>query len=264
MEDEHSGDAVARALRSPQASGVRQALVGCRFYRDDPDASHEIVAAPDGEFVIVLHQADGDRRLSYGALAQGYVVDVRGDLGPAIAATRSERDDALDRAERVIGRYGVKPATIGREHWIALAAMFDADAAGVLPPYDVRDERYRLLSRYDLARHGAAILERWRSLLPADDIDGTTQVAIGLAWCHRHAGQAHTDILTTERGRLKPSTVAVLACERAAILLDLYEGDGDPQRLVEARRWVDRSYAINRNEHAGQVYNRLRSLIAAG
>lgn len=269
IDDEQPGEAVMRALRSPEAGGVRHALIGCRFYRDDPDTALEIVAAPAGEPVIVLRQGNGDRRLPYGALAQGYVLDARGDLGSAIAVTRSPRDDALDRAERVIGGHGVKPGTIGREHWLELAAIFEADAAGILPPYDIRDERYRLLRRYDLARHGADVLQRWRSLLPVDDIDGATQIAIGLAWCHRHAGQtqaalAATDILTTHRARLKPSGAAVLACERAAILLDLYERDGDHRRLAKARRWVDQSYAYNQNDHAGQVYNRLRSLTVGG
>jgi hypothetical protein len=268
MDDEQSGEAVARALRSAQAAPVRQALVGCQFYCDDPDLSHEIIAAPAEDPVIVIRQADGDRRLAYAALAQGYVIDPQGGLGPAVTASRSPRDEALDHAERVIGRYGVKPTTIGREHWIALADIFQADA-GVLPQYDTRQERYRLLKRYDLARQGAEILERWRSLLPAEDTDGATQIAIGLAWCHRHAGQAQaalavTDILVAQGGRLKPSAVAVLACERAAILLDLYERDGNSQRLTEARQWVDRSYAFNQNDHARQVYNRLRSLTAPG
>lgn len=71
MDDEQSGEAVARALRSSQAAPVRQALVGCQFYRDDPDLSHEIIAAPAEDPVIVIRQADGDRRLAYAALAQG-------------------------------------------------------------------------------------------------------------------------------------------------------------------------------------------------
>jgi hypothetical protein len=56
----------------------------------------------------------------------------------------------------------------------------------------------------------------------------------------------------------------VLACECAAILLDLYKRDGHCRRLVEARRWVDQSYAYNQNDPAGQVYNRFRSLTAVG
>ena len=269
MDDEQPGEVVVRALRSSQAGGVRRALVGCQFYRDDPEASHEIVAVPIDEPVIVIRQADGERRLAYAALAQGFVIDHGGELGPAVTASRSARDEALDRAEVIIGRYGVKPSSIGREHWIALADIFESDAAGVLPLYGARDESYRLLKRHDLARHGAGILERWRSMLPAEDIDGATQVAIGLAWCHRHSGQpqaalAVTDILTAPHARLKPSAAAVLACERAAILLDLYERDGNPQRLAEARKWADRSYAYNQNDHARQVYNRLKSLTKTG
>ncbi len=59
---------------------------------------------------------------------------------------------------------------------------------------------------------------------------------------------------------LSPGQRAVLATERAAILLDLWEARRDPNLLIEARRYAGMAWAGSQSEEASMVYKRLEKL----
>ncbi len=59
---------------------------------------------------------------------------------------------------------------------------------------------------------------------------------------------------------LSPGQRAVLATERAAILMDLWEARHDPNLLIEARCYAGMAYAVSQSEEASMVYRRLEKL----
>jgi hypothetical protein len=72
------------------------------------------------------------------------------------------------------------------------------------------------------------------------EVSRAGHIGVELATCYRQAGEIRRAFGVTEvlAGRaLTLGTRPVFECERAGILLDLFERDHDPARLIEARRW---------------------------
>ena len=262
--EDELGEHVARALRSALAAEVRSALIGCHFYLDDPDDLEPVTDAPADAAILITLRNGKTRRLPYGALEQGYIVPNGPGLRAALQAARTPREEQLDRAAAILASARVNPAALAADDRLALAEAFEDARAGVLPDAALRQQRYTLLRRYDLYRQGAGILEGWRAMLPSDSSDEAT-VIIELAACYRHSGEIRQAFETTEllagRARtLPPGTRAVFASERAAILLDLFERNHDPARLVEARRWAGIAWSIEQSDYVSMVYKRLTAL----
>jgi hypothetical protein len=265
-QEDETGEEIVRALKSPNAAPVRAALIGCHFYTEDPDQAEEITVAPTDAPVLIVSRGGKERRLGYALLERGYVIPQGPDLRSALAAARSPRDERVRWATPILARERIKQTGISLDDRIALAEAIEDDRARTLPDAALRHRRYQLFRTYQLDRQGARMLEKWRAMLPAGSAEAVANL-IELAASHRRAGQIEqaleTTALVTERGAaLAPSARAVLACERAAILLDLFERNRDPARLTEARRWAGLAWSIEQSEHISRVYQRLTSLEA--
>lgn len=265
-QEDETGEEIVRALKSPNAAPVRAALIQCHFYTDDPDQAEEITAAPTDAPILIVSRGGKERRLVYPLLERGFVIPRGPDLRSALAAARSPREERAKWATRILAREWIKQTGISLDDRIALAEAFEDDRAGTLPDAALRHRRYQLFRTYELDRQGVRMLEKWRAMLPPGSAEAVTNL-IELAASQRRAGQIEqaleTTALVTERGAaLAAGARAVLACERAAILLDLFEHHRDPARLTEARRWADLAWSIEKSEYISRVYQRLTSLEA--
>ncbi|MFT3966122.1 MAG: hypothetical protein QM690_09595 [Sphingobium sp.] len=266
--DDELGEQIVRALRSAGAVAVRSALIGCHFYHDDPDDVELITDAPSDAAILIAIRNGKTRRLPYGALEQGYIIPNGPELRAALQAARTPREEELDRAAAILASERVNSAALAADDRLALAEAFEDARAGVLPDAAMRQNRYKLLRRYELYRQGVGILEGWRAMLPQDSGDQAT-ILIELAACYRYSGEIRrafevTDLLAGRVRTLTPGARAVFASERAAILLDLFERDHDPARLVEARRWAGVAWSIDQSEYVSMIYKRLTSLEGTG
>ena len=264
---DETGEEIVRALKSAGADAVREALVGGRFYRDDPDDTSEIVAAPAGEPVLIVRGGGRERRLPYAMIGQGYVIPNGPELRVALAATRTPQDKRLDHAANVLARHRINASMLSIDDRLALAQAFEITDAGRLPEHALRLRAYQMLRDRAWHRQAIPLLEQWSALLPPDSAKAIT-VLIALGACYRHSGQIGRALGITERlaarpGIMQSRTKAVFACEHAAILMDMFERDGDQQRLTEARRWAGIAWRLDPSDYANQLYQRLKSLETA-
>lgn len=226
--EDETGEEIGRALRSARAGPVRNALVGCRFYRDDPDDTVEIIAVPVEERVLVTRREDREHRLPFALFEQGYVIPSGPGLRAALDAARTPEDERLDQAAIILARHRIKPASLSIGDRLALAEAFEITDGDALPDKELRLRSYQLLRDHGFYRQAVPLLQRWSDLLPASGPEAVTTL-IELAACYRHSGQIEHALGTTGRlagqaGTMQPATKAVFACEHAAILMDIRGG----------------------------------------
>ena len=113
------------------------------------------------------------------------------------------------------------------------------------------------------------IAESWLQLALASQDRPSVDIHIKLAYFLRHSGQLEkaldvTDVvhLTNRSVRISPAQRAILATNRAATLVDLYELRGDSELLKQARACLGIAWAIEKPEEASRVYQRLDRLEA--
>jgi hypothetical protein len=92
-------------------------------------------------------------------------------------------------------------------------------------------------------------------------------ILVKLVYCLRHSGNLHEALKAADFGlsrndRIALSQVqkAIIATERAAVLLDLFEAQRAPELLKEARKSAGMSFAISQSEEVRAVYQRLKKL----
>jgi len=263
---DETGEEIVRTLRSAAAEAVRKALVGCRFYRDDPEDSVEIIAVPAEERVLIARHEGLERRLPHALFEQGYVIPAGPGLRAALAAARTPEDERQDRAAIILARHRIKASAFSVDDRLMLAEAFDTTEANMLPGAARRLRSYQLLRDGGFHRQAIPLLQRWIEMLPLDGPEAVTTL-IELAACYRHSGQIERALGITGRlaGRaraMRPGTRAVFACEHAAILMDMFERDGDRRRLAEARQWAGVAWRLDPSDYASQLYQRLKSLEA--
>lgn len=109
----------------------------------------------------------------------------------------------------------------------------------------------------------------WLSGVMASSVWATEETSFRIQYCAllRAAGRpaevlAATDALLGARGPIPwEQARAILLTIRAAAQMDLYERDGDRQRLHEARRLLGNAWRIQGpNEHLTMAYRRLEAL----
>jgi tetratricopeptide (TPR) repeat protein len=263
---DETGEEILRALRSPAAGAIREALAGCRFYRDDPEDLVDIVAVPAGERALITRRDGLEQRLPYALFEQGYVIPNSPSLRAALAAARSPEDERLERAATVLARHRIKASAFSTDDRLTLAEALDATEANLLPDMGRRLRSYQLLRDGGFHRQAIPLLQRWSDMLSPESLETFTTV-IELAACYRHSGQIERALDTTTRlaaraTTMPSSTRAVFACEHAAILMDMFEQDQDGRRLAEARQWAGVAWRLDPSDYVSQLYQRLKSLEA--
>jgi hypothetical protein len=265
-EQEFEGQAVVLALDNPATSAaVAQALIGCAFYLDDPDALFDITATagPRGPFTMATPK--GVQPLTLAKLARGYVVETRAPfrLAALIDTATPAHLKAADEARRVLSRRGISHRNLSGDDAVQLAEALETSGEAC-PPFATRKLIADLLRRYDLYRPYIALATPWLDHPPVGEaypIDVVIQlVSACRAIREFHAAMQWTDfvMLPDAAKRVSPFHLAVLFTQRAATHLDLYERDRDATRLKSARKCAARSWAIQQSDECSKVYERLK------
>jgi hypothetical protein len=257
-EEDIPGEDLASVIRGQNGAPVADALMGCSFYRDDPDDLATIAQCDRGSGRLSLQFPTGATRVAN--LASGYVL-----LTPALRAaleaaiTPAQREEKRARAS--ITAYGFTGAIEQQDIDPLLSAIRSAQA-GVVPQIDERRPALRLAEKYGAERVVAKLASAW---VDADPAKVLPDVLITLLSALRHSGRssealARSEILRTPGLGLSPSEERVLFTERAALLADRYEQTRTPEFLAEARKAASRSWANGPSEHCSHVFERLKKL----
>lgn len=255
-EDEFDGDLIADRLSRPGAETIADALIGCRTYRADPEATEDIVSCdPARQRLLVSGRTGGMREV---ALRGAYILRGDGRLREALAAFTTDADRRAEADARLVASWGFA-GRLARKEADVLAAAMRAIVADQLQSRPMRQQVAGLARKYGSPRHVLRFTERWRRLagnaVPAD-------VLIEHVACLREIGRIDDALTATEVLRrrdhgLEPHALAVLFTQRAALWLDLFDVRGDPSLLKRARESAGRSWAIAPSEQCSAVYGRL-------
>lgn len=118
-------------------------------------------------------------------------------------------------------------------------------------------------------RQACELVGDWQSAVMAAPVLAIEEASFRIQYCallraarRPQEALAATDVLLDARGSISGEQQrAILLTIRAAALMDLYERDGDRQRLYEARRRLGNAWKIQGpNEHSAMAYRRLEAL----
>lgn len=255
------GEDLARRLRRQGGAELAQALVGCAFYRDDPDAAATITACDPATGRITVRQAGGATQAF--ALATGYVLpDPR--LAAVVGALVTPVEQAETALRQRIAAFGIR-ARIESDDLPALARVLDSATTHTLPYRDDRLAGLALMAKYGSAHDMARLTSAWLDAAgdaPPGEVLIENVAALRACGSLREA-LARTDVLRHQANGLDRNETSVLFTQRAAVLLDLHETRLDPDLLARARECASRSWAIAPSEECSMVYRRLAKLEAA-
>jgi hypothetical protein len=257
-EDEIAGEEILPILRGPRGAEVAEALVGCGFYRDDPDQTWPISDCDANSGRITVSLPSGATKPF--ALVAGYVLVTPALRGALDAGITPELREA--RAKQTeLAAFGFI-AKIEDGDLEALCAAVRSAKVGRVPPPRERRHLMHLTEKYGQARTVIKLLNAW-----VDAADGAClpDVLIVLVSHLRHSGRtveglAHTEILAVRGVDLTDSERQVLLHQRAGLLADRYEQTGDRHLLGKARQCANRSWASGPTGHCSAVYQRLERL----
>lgn len=216
--------------------------------------------------VLIIRREGREQRLPHALFEQGYVIAQGPGLRAALASARTPEDERVDHTAIVLARHRIKASAFPIDDRLMLAEAFDNTEANVLPDTARRLRSYQILRDGGFHRQAIPLLQRWSDMLPPDSPE-TFTMQIEIAACYRHSGQIEHALGTTGRlaGRsraMQPGTRAVFACEHAAILMDMFERDGNRRRLTEARQWAGVAWRLDPSDYVSQLYQRLKALEA--
>lgn len=255
--EEMTGEEILPLVLGPAGQAVAAALVGCHYYRDDPDHA-EVIVSCEKNGRLFLRGQDGRQR---GApLAAGFVL-----LTPGV---RQVLDEALgpdlrrEQQQRAfLSAFGLT-ARVEQQDLVRLCAAIEQARSGGMPDRDERVAVIAMVQKYGAGRQVEMLSKLWLGngspSLPGD-------VLIALVDALRHTGKirealARTDVLLAPHMSVTRSEASVLFCQRAALWLDIYEHARDPDLLTRARQSAARSWAIAPSEPCSGVYRRLEKL----
>jgi hypothetical protein len=257
-EEDIPGEDLASVIRGANGAPVAEAIIGCSFYRDDPDDLATITQCDRGSGRLSLQFPKGTTRVA--GLASGYVL-LTPALRAALEAAITPAQHAEKNARASIAVYGFTGAIEQQDVGPLLSAIRSAQE-GVVPPIDARRRALGLAEKYGTERVVAKLALAW---VDADPARMLPDVLIALLYALRHSGRssealARSEILRLPGLGLSPSEERVLFTERAALLADRYEQTRTAEFLVEARKAASRSWANGPSEHCSHVFERLKKL----
>lgn len=257
-DDDIPGEDIVPILRGPRGAPVLDALIGCRFYQDDPDMMWEVTACDIHSCRLVLRRDDGSTRLLH--LASGYVL-MTPQLREALVSgqTASMRMEQAKRRE--VAAFGFT-ASIERDDLDLLCTAVRSAKSRILPSPEERPVMLAIAEKYGSAKPIIKLTSAW---LDAAEGHVLPDILIRLVASLRHAGRSsealeRTEILRQPGLRMTDSQRGILFTERAALLADRYEQTRDYRFLQEARKCAARSWAIGPSEHCSRVYQRIDML----
>ncbi|GIX15830.1 MAG: hypothetical protein KatS3mg119_0016 [Rhodothalassiaceae bacterium] len=256
--DDIPGEDILPLLRGPHGAAVAAALVGCRFYRDDPDCLWTIRHCDANAGRLSVSMPGGTSRNV--ALAAGCVLVSRALRRALDAAITPELRAAQDK-RRAIAAYGFVRRVDERDLDDLYAAVCSA-RQGRVPPDHERARYIGLAEKYGQPYNVIKPLSAWIDAAPGSCLP---DLLIPLIRHLRHSGRTIEALKRTEQVLARGSELTdgerrVLLIQRAALLMDRFEQTGDRELLDEARRCADRSWAIEPGDHCRAIYRRLDSL----
>jgi hypothetical protein len=267
-EREFEGEAVALALQnSATAAAVAEALIGCAWYRDDPDDLARITAADSPTGPFQLQAARGPRALTLAELARGYIVDTRDSspLAPLLEAAMPAHIKAADEARRMLAKRGISHPKLTHDDAVKLADLLSAEEEHFIPPWELRREIADRFDRYDLHRPYIELAKGWIRVADTLNKPWPWDALIQMVSAYRALRDYENALTCTEvaieRGsgeRIPPGQLSILCNQRAATCLDLYERSRNVELLKDGRACANRSWAIEPSEACSNVYERLK------
>jgi hypothetical protein len=253
---------------------ARKILQGCLLDDGKEDQLLEITDM-GSDFALQCRIGNTTKRIPPSLLSTSTVIDQRQDfpLQASLNLNKSPLEKERETAERFLRSRGISTAGIASSNDLfLLVAAAEDDQDSRLPTRQEQDNRYEAFKRSSLLREGAKIIERWMALAlqQGNAIDGS--ILIKLAYCLRHTGNLEraldcTSAITAPTPRIQCFGMqrAILATERAAILMDFFEVTRQAEYLADARRTAGMAFAIYASAkiHSPEldaVYDRLRSL----
>lgn len=268
-EKEIDGQTVLNWMKEVGLAKARDLMIG--LYVDNGIDIHlfEIVDI-DSSWAVLGKFCGKTRRIPSGLLRSSIVIEKRRGwpLFESINSLKTDGERRIDAAKQELRALGFPVAKLvnASDAFVALAMMKDFQSAR-LPTPEQQADRYDVIRRSSLHSLGAKIIRQWHvsSLKLTSTMDGS--VVIKLVYCLRHSGQLDQALETVDDALNRNARIslfqmqkAILATERAAVLLDLYEIRREPELLVEARRSAGMSFAISQSDEVRAVYQRLRKL----
>ena len=268
------GHEVAVFIRKAGVKAARKVLVGCILDDQSSEQGWQIIGVRADQ-KIEIKGSDGQALLiSVDQLSRFLVIDERKptQLRRAVDGFLSSHDLKQRHIVSELEGHGLRP--VSAEDAKALFGVISEINAGEKPSFDAQQQFHEACKRSAASPDpqqrrrallcGASVFER------IEQMEGylNASVRIKLAYYWRHLGQTQLAIEATdfieEQGITKRVTSAqmeILATERAAILVDVYELDRNLGTLERAKYWAKRAYAISdgKSDEAKSVLRRVNS-----
>lgn len=267
--DQIEGQKVINWMREVGVEQCRPILVGVKI-DDGKEDNLLIIEAIELQYVLICSINGQKRRIPPGKIRDCYFYDYRpGDILSKIIF------DALSEGERHLEtcRKELRKAGFPVDKFPGFGDVTDALSMvkdfknNILPSLSDQNKRYVILKRSELFIYAIDLISQWISLRLSQSPIIDADLLIKLALCFRRSGQFQkaldaTDVVIMKHPRVIPtrSQRAILATERAATLLDVFEQNFDRSLLVEARECAGIAYSIEQSDEIKSLYNRLRAL----
>ncbi len=249
------------------------ALVDCGLddgVREDP---LPIVAVRKDILEVRLDEPRGATATrAWAVLRQGCLVvpQVKRDLRDMIQQGLPTQVVALKNVRAWLREHGFQPDPFASDDDRLLVAdiLHRSETEGHLPPARERSMVYEAVMKAGQHKPAVSFFTRWLQLIedqkyPEHDALGRLLLAVLL----RHAKQPErsldvSNVIDRAGPYLRASDheMSMLCCHRAAAMLDLYEKTLDRALLPEARRYLNRGWAIRKGQELFLAYQRWHKL----
>jgi hypothetical protein len=260
---------VARWLPTTTKDGSYHLLIGYLFDDGVSDEDWHVQSVATDASSIVCGNGSEQKAIPIRRISSGDFLGADQELVDAVQASAPsfirETDQLLDSLKAL----GVpNPGTRETDDLRALVVIAEDHRAERLPKSSQdRWSRYQLIKRLDLHRLGALICQKWLEYLEPKSGPFDPDLRIQAAYFLRHSGRTKEAIVVTnvlyQPRNLFPADdgqISVLSTMRSSSLLDLFEIDQDPARLIEAKKFLDRAWATKSSNIVSSVYQRYHKL----
>lgn len=256
--------------------GQWSALVGCGLDDGVCDAPMPIVAVRKDVLEVRSpgsHEATAKR--AWAVLRKGCLVvpDEKHGLREVIQQGLPMHVVALKNVRGWLAKRGFQPDLFASDDdRVLVADILDrSETEGVLPPAPERSTVYEAVMKAGQQRPALRYFSHWLHLIeeqkhPEYDALGRLLLAVLL----RHAKEPERSLdvssIIDRPGPLLRATdheMSMLCCHRAAAMLDLFQKTGNRGLLPEARRFLNRGWAIQKSEELSNTYQRWHKLAEA-
>lgn len=261
---ERDGEELARLMIRTNDTTLASALIGCEFYKDDPEALFRITQCDPSSGVLTVTDSGRPRKMS---LSSGYVTCSGNLLDIAIKKALRPRDRLVIQARTTAATYGLQ-RFISEDDLLLFHELVTRQTAGEMPRESERRTILEIMQRH--ARSERQVLKVTSSWLESCEGHVPADVLIAHATLLRALGDLEAVVVQTNcltaRHSYSRSQEATLLTIRAASMADLFERHQLQVYLDRAFAGAKRAWGFTGggNEHLKALFGRLRSLERQG